>query len=133
MAIPTDFSSYKYQLEKYKTLMMDAYQAEQAERKQTSTNEDTRNAQLAKWQEAVEELAKVEAMLAGLIAQEINSTHSQSISAGSRQMAMNWSGRLDTIIGELSRYRETLMRRVTDGLMPRLIGTTNDNASNAPV
>ena len=76
--------------------------------------------QLAKWQDAVEELAKVEAMLAELIAQEARLPY-----------YMNWPSRLDTIIGELGRYRETLMRRVTKGLLPRLTGVETQGAPDA--
>lgn len=70
---------------------------------------------LSQWQDAVEELAKVEATLAKLIAHETGWHVPQKHGA-----MLNWPGRLDTIIGELGRYRETLMRRVADGLLPRL-------------
>jgi len=103
------------QQEKQRILIQQAEQKEQEARMQD---------QLGKWQDAVEDLAKVEAMLANLIAQEIRHTSTISITEGTRQMAMNWTGRLDQIIGELGRYRETLMRRVADGLMPRLTGET---------
>ena len=63
------------------------------------------------WRTAIEELGKMEALLTEHIGHEKRLLGTEG---------MGWPGRLDQLVGELTRYRETLMRRIADKALERL-------------
>lgn len=72
------------------------------------------------WRTAIEELGKVEALLADCINNEVNQQRNVGASLG-------WPARLDQILGELSRYRGVLQQRLTDQAVARLTGKDSLN------
>ena len=66
--------------------------------------------QIDQWRTAIEELGKMEVMLHECIGRE-----QRGLLDG-----MGWPGRLDQLVGELTRYREALMRRIADKALERL-------------
>ena len=67
--------------------------------------------QIDKWRTTIEELGKLEALLNECIAHEKNLIGTEG---------MGWPGRLDQLMGEVARYRETLMRRIANKALERL-------------
>ena len=67
--------------------------------------------QIDKWRTTIEELGKLEALLNECIAHEKNLIGTEG---------MGWPGRLDQMMGEVARYRETLMRRIANKALERL-------------
>ena len=79
--------------------------------------------QIDQWRTAIEELGKMEVMLTEQIGREKGLLGTEG---------MGWPGRLDQLVGELTRYRETLMRRIADKALERLAPTLggSEQASN---
>ena len=76
--------------------------------------------QIDKWRTTIEELGKLEALLNECIAHEKNLIGTEG---------MGWPGRLDQLMGEVARYRETLMRRIANKALERLAPSLENQGS----
>ena len=104
--------------------MVKSYQAmqQQHERERAARvlhDNQVRNAQMVQeWRATAEDLAKFETMLSEAIANEKKLIGTEG---------MGWPARLDQMLGELGRYRETLMRRISDKAVERLTPPRTDD------
>lgn len=80
--------------------------------------------QIDEWRTMIEALGKMEAMLTEAIGHEKRLIGTEG---------MGWPGRLDQLVGELTRYRETLMRRIADKALERLAPSLDDNAQKEKI
>lgn len=78
--------------------------------------------QIDEWRTMIEALGKMEAMLTEAIGHEKRLIGTEG---------MGWPGRLDQLVGELTRYRETLMRRIADKALERLAPTIEGGKEQA--
>lgn len=88
-------------------------QQEAARRARVMADQQARDAQqISTWREEIEMLTKLETMLAAAIATEKHLLGTEG---------MGWPARLDMVLGELGRYRDTLMRRISDRALDKLM------------
>lgn len=97
--------------------MQQQHEAERAARVIASNRE--RDVQMvSEWRATAEDLAKFETMLSTAIANEKKLIGTEG---------MGWPARLDQMLGEISRYRDTLMRRISDKAVERLTPPRTDD------
>ena len=106
---------------------LDSYSQQAAQQKKAQyarivADDQRRTAQMVQeWRATAEDLAKFETMLSAAIANEKKLIGTEG---------MGWPARLDQMLGELSRYRETLMRRISDKAVERLAPPREKDDSN---
>ena len=108
------FEEYQRRISKYEQECAQYKKALQLKDKQLMSQ------QIDKWRTTIEELGKLEALLNECIAHEKNLIGTEG---------MGWPGRLDQLMGEVARYRETLMRRIANKALERLAPSLENQGS----